>query len=225
MLKIELKLGQKAWITSDTHFGHKNICRGTSEWDLSRISNSTTRDFQTLDEMNQCLIDNINKVVGQDDVLLHLGDWSFGGFDNIRLFRDRIVCQNIHLITGNHDHHIVRNRDNIRSIFSSVNEDYTQFELTYPAFHANGELDKVEVILCHYPITSWNKMNDGVVHLFGHVHLPPDRKIMPGRSMDVGVDGNNYKPYKLFDCINMLSSRPIGTAVIPIDHHVTNVSK
>jgi hypothetical protein len=30
-------------------------------------------------------------MVGQDDVLFHLGDWSFGGFESIEQFRNQIV--------------------------------------------------------------------------------------------------------------------------------------
>ena len=31
----------------------------------------------------------------EDDFLIHLGDWSFGGFDSIKEFRSRINCKNI----------------------------------------------------------------------------------------------------------------------------------
>ena len=32
MLKIELEWGQKLFFTSDTHYNHKNICRGVTAW-------------------------------------------------------------------------------------------------------------------------------------------------------------------------------------------------
>ena len=120
MLKIENN--RKVWVTSDTHFGHGNICRGTTNWRLPNgdIPESQTRDFPTLDKMNDAIVNNINEVVGQGDVLIHFGDWSFGGFENIQNLRDRIICQEIHLILGNHDHHIDRNRENCQSLFSSV---------------------------------------------------------------------------------------------------------
>ena len=70
----------------------------------------SVRDFETIDQMNERLIDGINHYVGQDDTLIMLGDVSFGGFDNIGLFLDRLVCKNIHLILGNHDHHIENDR-------------------------------------------------------------------------------------------------------------------
>jgi len=31
--------------------------------------------------MNDTLVNNINEMVGENDVLIHLGDWSFGGFE------------------------------------------------------------------------------------------------------------------------------------------------
>ena len=117
-MKITLNKGQKLWFTSDTHYNHSNICSSTTQW----IDPITCREFKSLEKMNAILVDNINKKVGQDDILFHLGDWSFGGFEYIELFRNQIICRNIHLITGNHDHHIERNKDNIQSIFSSVNK-------------------------------------------------------------------------------------------------------
>jgi len=85
------------------------------------VPESQTRNFETLDKMNSAIVNNINELVGQDDVLIHLGDWSFGGFEQIEEFYNRLICKNIHLVLGNHDHHIDRDRDNIRSKFLSVN--------------------------------------------------------------------------------------------------------
>jgi len=76
------------WITSDTHYSHKNICRGVTAWRTQEgeIPVSQTRDFSTIEKMNASIVNNINEVVGQDDILIHLGDWSFGGYDQIREF-------------------------------------------------------------------------------------------------------------------------------------------
>jgi len=104
------------WIFSDPHYNHKNICRGTTNWRLpdGTIPISQTRDFSDLNKMNSAIVNNINNIVMQDDTLICLGDWSFGGFESIKEFWDRIVCKNIYLILGNHDQHIERNRDGIR---------------------------------------------------------------------------------------------------------------
>ena len=139
MIKIDNNI--KVWITSDTHYNHTNICRGVTNWRMpdGSIPESQTRDFDTLDKMNSSIVNNINELVGQDDVLIHTGDWSFGGFETIEEFYNRLICKNIHLVLGNHDHHIDKNRENIRSKFLSVN--------WFEQFSYQGETIEV----CHYP--------------------------------------------------------------------------
>jgi len=123
MLKFKkiLTIG-KVFMTSDCHFSHKNLVRGVTNWRTQdgKIPVDSTRDFQTIEQMNERIVSGINNTVGQDDTLIMLGDVSFGGFDNIGLFLDRLVCKNIHLILGNHDHHIQNNRGNIQSRFFIV---------------------------------------------------------------------------------------------------------
>jgi len=89
-MKLTLNKGQKLWFTSDTHYNHANICSATTQWK----DPVTCREFKTLEYMNATLVNNINEFVGQDDTLFHLGDWSFGGFEQIELFRNQIVCKN-----------------------------------------------------------------------------------------------------------------------------------
>ena len=95
------------WFTSDTHYNHTNICYGVSKWDDKEKS---SRKFNTLNEMNDAIVNSINKYVQQEDILYFLGDWSFGGIENIYLFWKRLICKNIRFISGNHDHHIKKNR-------------------------------------------------------------------------------------------------------------------
>lgn len=216
MLKIELEKGQQLFFTSDTHYNHKNICRGVTSWRKpdGSIPINQTRDFGTLEHMNAEIVNNLNNTVGQNDILIHLGDWSFGGFESIQEFRDRLVCQNIHLILGNHDHHIENNREGIQDLFLSVNH-YTVLDVKIPSANPINH----SFVLMHYPLTSWHDMNKGRFHLFGHVHLPQSKKIMAGRSMDVGCDGNNLTPYNMTDVVRKLSGRPVKANVLPFDHH------
>jgi calcineurin-like phosphoesterase family protein len=37
--------------------------------------------------------------------------------------------------------------------------------------------------------------------------------------MDVGVDGNNFKPYSLNDILKILNGRPKCHLSLPRDHH------
>jgi calcineurin-like phosphoesterase family protein len=213
MMKIKLERN-KIFFTSDTHYSHTNICRSVSNWrdENGNVPVSQTRDFKSLDHMNTAIVNSINSVVGEDDTLFHLGDWSFGGFDNIEEFRNKINCKNIHLILGNHDHHIENNKDNIQRLFSSVHQ-YLRLQVSV------NFGSKHDFVLMHYPIASWHNMNDNVIHLHGHVHLPPDKKLSQGKAMDVGVDGNNMVPYSLGEILNIMSKQPISKLSLPQDHH------
>lgn len=219
MLRIELGFRQKLFFTSDTHYNHKNICRGVTAWRTAdgKIPITQTRDFPDLDKMNATIVDNINSVVGQDDILVHLGDWSFGGFESIKEFRDRIVCRNIYLAYGNHDHHIERNRQGIQGIFTKT----FQYEVIQIKKEGYGKIAgwTHEFVVDHYPMCSWHDMNKGRFHLFGHVHLPPHQKLMGGRSMDVGMDGNGLMPYEVSMIVKTLSGRPVQANRLPADHH------
>lgn len=217
-MKVTLEKGQRVFFTSDTHYNHTNICRGVTRW---KDAEDITRDFRSLGEMNDRIVAGINAAVGENDILFHLGDWSFGGFESIREFREQINCKNIHLILGNHDHHIDRNKDDIRSLFSSVNQ-YLEVNIK---FNQGTMLPSdVSFVLMHFPIMSWNKMNDGVIHLHGHVHLPPHRRIGKGRMMDVGVDGNGLDPISLTKVLTLMYPRPIASG-FEFDHHVKRVAE
>src|SRR3990167_11008230 len=97
------------WFTSDSHGYHKNICSGSTSWDLTDKSGMTCRDFKNEYEMTNHIIKQINKCVKEDDVLYHCGDFTFGGKDKIHLFRSQLICKTIHLCYGNHDEHIRKN--------------------------------------------------------------------------------------------------------------------
>jgi len=212
-MKITLEKGQRLFFTSDTHYNHSNICRATTNW---ANADNLTRDFKSLDHMNTALVDNINNKVDENDVLIHLGDWSFGGFEMIEEFRSRILCKNIHLVLGNHDQHIERNKEGIQRLFSSVNH-YINLDLRRPINKATTE--KFKFVLMHFPIASWDSMNTGVIHLHGHVHLPPHLRIADGRAMDVGVDGNDLEPISLDEVISLMKDREVKKLALPKDHH------
>lgn len=214
-MKLVLEKNQNLFFTSDTHYGHSNICRATTNWP---DADNVTRDFNSLEDMNDTIVNNINETVGENDVLIHLGDWSFGGFDNIAEFRNRIVCKNIHLVLGNHDHHIDRNKDNIQRLFTSVNH-YINLDIRRPSIVNKGQMDKFKFVVMHFPIASWDGMNDKVIHLHGHVHLPNHLRIADGRAMDVGVDGNFLKPIDLDEVLFIMKNQPIKKLSLPKDHH------
>lgn len=199
-----------------THYNHKNICRGVSDWRTpdGKVPIESTRDFPNLDKMNEDIVNNINAVVMQDDVLIHLGDVSFGGFEYIRKFWERIYCKNIYQFIGNHDHFIKKNKDNIHEIFTGVDKMNDDFVFEGHTF-----------FISHYPVESWANMKRGVIHLHGHTHLNVNNRFGVGKKLDVGLDGHpNFRPYNLkTEIIPMMDKRPIGFALGALDHHGDNI--
>lgn len=153
----------KVFFVADTHFGHSNIVKGCSEWD----DLSGCRDFKSLKAHDTALVKSINQTVGYNDILYHLGDWSFGGEESIWKFRRQIHCEVVHLCLGNHDHHIKRNKVlttdsgliNARDLFTTVQDRIEKV--------IGGRYD---FVLDHYAIKNWHKMAKGAIHLYGHSH-------------------------------------------------------
>lgn len=199
------------YFISDTHFGHANIAsEKTSRW------KGGWRKYESLDEMNQDLIRSINSVVDTDDTLYHIGDWSFGGIDNIWKFRSQINCQNIHLILGNHDHHIEDNRFlpgielNAHDIFSSVSH--------YKEITHHGQ----PIVMSHYPMAVWHGNGKDWWHLHGHCH-GSFKSI--GKSFDVGVDVaikqfGEPRPYSFNEIVAIMDKK--NTELL--DHHGPNTN-
>ena len=78
----------------DTHFGHANILT------FKDNDGKTLRPFASVEEMDETMIDNWNRVVGADDVIYHLGDVAMNRKHLALLER----CNGRKkLIRGNHD--------------------------------------------------------------------------------------------------------------------------
>jgi calcineurin-like phosphoesterase family protein len=203
MLKINTQKGQDIWFTSDTHYMHKNMVRGVTSWRDAEgnIPMQQVRDFDTLEDMNISMITNINNNVKENDILFCLGDWSFGGRENIKIFRDQLICKNIYLILGNHDHHIERELE-LRKLFSGV----------YDKLHI--QIDDKNYILNHEPIASWTGVRKGYIHLSGHLHSD---MIGPGKYMDCGIDKHpEFRPYILSEIYEIMNKQTIDCLLF---HH------
>lgn len=183
------------WFTGDTHYGHKNIVRGVSSWG----NKSGCRDFDSIEEMNDAMIHNINACVKSDDVLYHVGDLVMGLFENVSEFCNRLHCKNIHLILGNHDANIRKNRDGIQSLFASVQQ------------QKMIAIDNTQIVLCHYPMHVWQNHHRGVWHLHGHTHGHlTDAEFYRRKVLDVGVDTHpEFRPYAFDEIKEVLDSREI----------------
>ena len=82
--------GSRVYFTSDTHFNHANIIRYCQ------------RPFKDVTDMNEAMIANWNRTVGDDDIVFHLGDFCLGGAAEWTQILDRLNGK-IYLILGNHD--------------------------------------------------------------------------------------------------------------------------
>ena len=184
-------------LTSDTHAWHKNIARGTSSW------KSGFRDFDDQYEMTEHLIHQINSHVKPTDCLIHHGDWSFGGAENVIKFRQRLNCQNIYLMQGNHDIHVTQGH-----VRDGYFKEYTQI--------GYYEVEGIKIVSGHFPYAQWYHKTEGILHPFGHVHGCFEQG---SRSMDVGVDNaykifGEYRPFYLTEFIEIVSKKdatPIRT--------------
>lgn len=215
-MKFNESFIERIWITSDTHYGHKNICRGTTEWDLSKRASRTggnvlgVRDFDTVEEMNQAIVNGIN-IVPENDILFHLGDWSFGGEQNVMAFWKQIKCQTIFFVQGNHDQHIEKYKSQMNGWHSEgTSENHKNGISPDFGFHQYVELQigkHMKFCLFHFPIESWNEIGRSSYHLHGHMHWQGDKRFGNGRKMDIGMDGNGLRPYRLVDVIDLLKER------------------
>lgn len=202
----------KVWITADWHFNHVGINKSTSKWTKSTPS----RDFPTIDDMNDRIIDNINAVVDRKDTLWNLGDVIFGRIRSLPKLRSRINCRDIRLILGNHDKSIKEHRINDAGKRVPGNELGKCFsDVRY--YRSIKHFDK-KIYLFHCPMHTWPGINRGIIQLHGHCHANlPDRGL---RQMDVGVDTNDFKPYLLDDVVDMMLDRAYEDCPdIPQDHH------
>jgi calcineurin-like phosphoesterase family protein len=237
MLKFKSK-ERKIFFAADFHYNHKNICRGVSEWE----NKEGCRDFDSLELMNECIIESINNTVSQEDVLIFVGDWSFGGKESIFDFRQRILCKEIYFIAGNHDDHII-NDVTLPNCYWTIDDmlrkpqegesGNTPATALFSEVHEYLKIivDKQEIILSHFPMVSWDHSYKGSWMIHGHCHGTLNNKLniqwvgsnhwyTNGKIFDVGID-NLYKYYGSYSPIEYQQLRVImdQQKIISIDHH------
>ncbi|MGO4566088.1 metallophosphoesterase [Rhizobium sp. 2YAF20] len=149
------------FFTADTHFGHALMLKD--------------RPFTSPEEMDYHLIDAWNSIVRPDDIVWHLGDFSYHDADRTASIFSQLRGRK-RLILGNHD---LDNRGDVRKSVASLAWDQP------PTHYAETQQDGERVILNHYAMRTWSASVHGSWHLFGHSHgkLPA-----LGRSRDCGVD-------------------------------------
>lgn len=182
--KLKFRLNEVTiWITSDLHFGHKNILRFSPG----------TRPFENIEEMDEALIKEWNDKVQPNDIIIHLGDLSFYKEEKTKEILSRLNGRKI-FILGNHDW-VVRNHIKVGDYGIEGIYDYLEMNV-----------DGTKVCLLHYPMITWNSSHYGSVHFFGHCHGSlPEQK---GRQMDVGYDNIGYIS-NIKECMDLMLQKPI----------------
>ena len=170
---------------SDLHFGHKNAL------------NFDERPFENVDEMARVIISAWNSKVAQDDDVYVIGDFQYRDEKSPEWYLNQLKGHK-HLIIGNHDNLLIEN-EAVMKHFESVEK------IQYVSDMLEGS--RVHVVLCHFPILSWNKKMHGSYHVYGHIHaneLEASRIMYQygeGRALNAGCMINHYAPASLKELI------------------------
>lgn len=196
-----MTISNTIWITSDWHFSHNNICKGSTKWEHQEAC----RPFSCSKEMDEVILDNLNAKAKPKHTIIVLGDLVLGSKNKISAiieYRKHILCENIFWIRGNHDPH--DHYQELRPHFSGI----------YDIWHT--KLNGQGVTLCHYAMLTWPKQHHGTWNLYGHSHgsLPDNPNLL---GMDCGVDchPDGFYPFS-WDEIKAHMAQKKWTQV---DHH------
>ncbi len=182
----EIKIGEinlmTIFYTSDEHYFH------------SRILIHANRDFKDVEEMNREIIARHNSVVKTEDIVYHLGDFSFRENQVADLLKQLNGTK--HLISGNHcPTHSCHKKHN-RSI-----KHYLEYGFASVQENLELQIGNHKVLLQHLPFLNENDkdqrysqyrpIDTGQFLLCGHVH---EKWAVRGRQINVGVDQHNFYP-------------------------------
>lgn len=171
------------FFSSDLHIGHQAVI-------------DFGRNFASLLEMNIHIVDEINKKVGKNSLLVLLGDSMMGEKDYIS-FLNRLNCDNVIMLFGNHC-----NRGKLLRALSECDK------LLYIGDYLELNIDKQIICCSHYPHFCWNYQDESSFFVHGHNHGDEPhlvKEIHKYKSMDVGID--SY--YKMFGEYSLFSFEQI----------------
>lgn len=169
------------FFTSDQHFFHDNI-RGYC-----------SRPFSSTEEMNEEMIKRYNEVVGVNDTVYHLGDFSLR-HGTIPFILSRLNGIK-HLVSGNHDQ-----THPVRSKHKKMILQYIDYGFTSVQEKLELKIGDKTFLLQHLPFLKegedqrfpdWRPKNNGQWLLCGHVH---EKWLFQNRMINVGVDQWNFYP-------------------------------
>jgi calcineurin-like phosphoesterase family protein len=179
------------WLISDTHFGHaamihKFIKHSPECPDVDLTREQTQRcacpkvrgHFASVEEMDETMVANWNRVVRPADKVYHLGDVVMGDGDFTIL--DRLNGQK-RLCRGNHD---------------TKKGTEAKFRKYFEAIYGSRLLDK-NLVLTHIPVHPDSLRYDWI-NVHGHTHDTPALLYGP-RYFNVCVEKIDYTPIALED--------------------------
>lgn len=169
------------FLTSDTHFGHNNICKFTNR------DGSPLRPWDNAEEMDEDMVKRWNETVGPNDKVYHLGDVVINR--KALSILDRLNGDKV-LIKGNHD------------IFKL--NDYTKYFRDVRSYHVmNG------CVLSHIPVHKDSIARFGT-NIHGHTHSSRVRKVS-GVNVETGElqYSNEIDPDYFCVCVEQTDFRPI----------------
>ena len=161
------------YFTADCHIGHFNAVR------------TCNRPFDTLEQMDETLINNWNKRVHKNDHVYIAGDLAWRGSVDSAISKIKRLKGIKHLAVGNHDRFYLKNA-----------EYYALFEEIAPMLYLNNS--EGHIIVCHYPMAEWNKSRRGSWLVHGHIHNKRDDvydfMATRDRALNAGVDVCGFMP-------------------------------
>lgn len=174
------------WLISDTHFFHANILTFTNEGRLIRPG------FASVEEMNERMVENWNRVVRPGDHVYHLGDVAMRVSSTEAGAMVRRLNGIKRLVRGNHDKYQT-----------------TQYlKMGFKEIHGLRLL--ADLWLTHAPIHPMSLGRArGNVH--GHIH---ERSSPPGPYLNVSVEAINYTPISVEDARARVGEAGLDNALV-----------
>ena len=175
----------KTFVISDTHFGHANIIKYCG------------RPFSSVEEMDETMIENWNKVVGVIDLVWHLGDIYFpSGRPDPTPILKRLNGRK-RWVLGNHDR---ANNPTLQAFFGEPHF----WQKMGPAILTHAPLNSI--------CLSFGKDTGFKVNIHGHIHekfvvdehqFRKQGNYYPdNRYVNVSVEQTGYKPVDLDEIVD-----------------------
>ena len=176
----------KTFITSDLHFGHKNIMK------FCPVTRARFNDDVAY--MNNQMVLEWNAKVQPEDLVYILGDVAFMSGSDAGRIVNRLNGTKI-LVEGNHDRKTLQDAT-FRNAFAEVHK---YLDITY---------DGHKCVMFHYPIAEWDQMHRGALHFHGHLH-GGESGLEKYRAFDAGMDSTGEIVVSMDYAINRIKNNEI----------------